>query len=170
VPGSWLHLASRFLGVLQAARLDPSEEAWVRGSLRNGEESLFFAQNTIDQRHGHDGGRWVADAGRPLELVRAALLHDVGKRHSRLGTIGRTLATLAIKLRLPLTARARMYRDHGRIGATDLARLSAEALVVDYTRHHHGVRPQSVTDEVWRFLLQADHVSAPGVPPASGRH
>ena len=126
---------------------------------------MFFAQSPADQRHGHDCARWVAAGIDGAGPVRAALLHDVGKRHSRLGTLGRSLATIAIKLRLPLSARWRQYRDHGALGAAELSRLGAEALVVGFAGEHHGGRPPGFDQTVWDTLQSADVA-----PPWPGSH
>lgn len=156
MPGSWRHLASRLLAVIRATPLTAPEEVWVRTVLHPGENAVFFAQSPADQRHGHDCARWVAHRIDEPEPVRAALLHDVGKRHSRLGTLGRSLATIAIKLRLPLSARWRQYRDHGALGAAELSRLGAEALVVGFAREHHAGRPTGFDETVWDTLQRAD--------------
>lgn len=165
MPGSWRHLASRFLAVIRATPLTAPEESWVRTVLQPGEAAVFFAQSPADQRHGHDCARWVTAGIAELGPVRAALLHDVGKRHSRLGTLGRSLATIAIKLRLPLSARWRQYRDHGALGAAELSTLGAEPLVVGFAREHHSGRPTGFDQTVWDTLQRADVA-----PPWPGPH
>lgn len=137
----------------------------MRGILRPGEAAVFFAQSHADQRHGYDCARWVAAGPDRSETVRAALLHDVGKRHSRLGTLGRSLATIAIKLRLPLSARWRQYRDHGVLGAAELTRLGAESLVIGFAREHHAGPPLGFDQAVWETLRRADVA-----PPWPGSH
>lgn len=94
--------------------------------------------------------------------VRAALLHDVGKRHARLGVIGRSFASVAIKARLPLTSRWRLYRDHGRIGSKELEAVGSDSLVVEFAHHHHGTRPPGIPEHTWTILQLADQ------PPKTG--
>jgi putative nucleotidyltransferase with HDIG domain len=89
-------------------------------------------------------------------VIRAALLHDIGKRHSRLGVIGRSLASVAIRLHLPLTRRFRLYRDHGGLGADELARAGCAPLIVEFARGHHASRPPWVAQSTWDLLLAAD--------------
>lgn len=156
MPGSWRHLASRFLAVMRARRLTAVEESWVRDLLHPGEAALFFAQAAADQRHGYDCARWAGASIDDPGPIRAALLHDVGKRHSRLGTAGRSLATIAIKLHLPLGARWRQYRDHGALGAAELSRLGAEPLVTGFARHHHARPPAGFDSTIWNTLQRAD--------------
>lgn len=156
MPGSWLHLAWRFLDVLMARPLDRSEREAVRGWLRGeAETSAFFSQADADQRHGYDSARHVlAEVPGRMDLIRAALLHDIGKRHAHLGPWGRVLASVAIRLRLPLPPRWALYRDHGRVGAAELA--GAEPLVVAFLAAHHGPRPASIDESDWVILTGAD--------------
>lgn len=123
---------------------------------------LFFDQPMADQRHGYEAAlSVVAAVGPGGDLVVAALVHDVGKRHSRLGVVGRSLASLLIKLRLPIPARARMYRDHGIVGARELAHVGAPSLAIDFALHHHGPRPVSIPMGTWDILNAADEPPKP---------
>ena len=164
MPGSLSHLTRRFFDVLLSKPLTVDEADTVRKWLKPPEAAVvFFSQTDPDQRHGYHAALVVIDAGAvDVAIVRAALLHDVGKRNARLGLIGRSLASVLIRLRLPLTQRARLYRDHGEIGAEELARIGCEALVVDFARHHHGERPVSISPHLWEMLQLADQ------PPKTG--
>ncbi len=151
------HLAQRFFDVLLAEPLTEGERAAVDGWLSPTTASTFFSQSDADQRHGYHAAAVVlgSGAGDPA-VIRAALLHDVGKRHAGLGVIGRTVATLLIRLRLPLTRRVRIYRDHGQIGSVELAALGCESLVVDFARAHHDRRPETFEPRTWELLQLAD--------------
>ncbi len=152
------HLAGRFFEVLSARPLSPREQGEVEALLRPGERDLFWEQPVADQRHGLEAARRVL-AVRPGDrsLARAALLHDVGKRHAGLGIIGRSLASglELVGLRPPVEA-WRRYLDHGALGAADLEAVGAEPIVVSFARHHHGGRPESVGPEDWAVLGSAD--------------
>lgn len=151
------HLVRRFLEVLRAESLTPDEQTEVAALLRPEERPLFWRQPVADQRHGLESARSVALRlpGR-TDAARAALLHDVGKRHARLGVIGRSLASLLELLHLPAPGRLGSYLDHGRLGAEELRAAGAEELVVAFTRAHHGRRPSSIDPVVWEALVEAD--------------
>jgi hypothetical protein len=160
------HLVRRFLWSLRAKPLSPREQAEVDGLLRESERALFWGQPAVDQRHGLEGARRTLRS-RPGDrtVARAALLHDVGKRHAGLGTLGRSLAS-GVKLLGLEPNRWRPYYDHGVIGADELRRLGAEDLVVEWARRHPSSRrPSSIDDADWHTLKQADD---PDFRPRSG--
>lgn len=154
-----LHLIARFFDVATASALSPAEQdevaAWLDGRT---EARAFWEQPGADQRHGLAAARYVSRAAPDRrDLIRAALLHDVGKRHARLGLIGRSLAGAARMLGVPARGRFRVYLDHGPIGADELGRAGAEPVVVTFTRHHHDEeRPPQLADRDWRVLHAAD--------------
>lgn len=168
MPGSPSHLARRFFDVATSRPLTSTEQADVAAWLSPDLQTLFLAQDEVDQRHGYHAACTVAEAGFDQEeVVVAALMHDIGKRHARLGLVGRTVASLFILLHLPLTPRMRIYRDHGDVGADDLAAVEAPALAVDFARHHHGERPTTIPGPVWDVLELADQ--PPKTPATPGR-
>ena len=157
-PLSPWHLARRFLSVAFAADLRADEQMWVAHHLGPGSLRLFWLQPVPDRRHSHDVARWVADRlPERTDLIVAALLHDVGKRHSALGAIGRTWATLLRWVRLPESARFSRYTRHGPIGAEELAAMGHSGIVVAFAAHHHEARPDGVDPADWMVLAEADH-------------
>lgn len=151
------HLTRRFFWTLRAQPLTPREQAEAEGLLRESERPLFWSQAAVDQRHGLEGARRVL-RDRPGEraVARAALLHDVGKRHSGLGLLGRSLAS-GLTLVGIRPRRFRSYYDHGRIGAEELRAIAAEDIVVEWSRAHaERARPESISVADWASLLEAD--------------
>ena len=69
----------------------------------------------------------------------AALLHDVGKTRSGLGTIARAVATARGMVGDPARVRGRAgaYLRHAEIGAVALQQAGARAEVVAWARTHH---------------------------------
>lgn len=151
------HLISRFFQVLRARPLGPREQAEAEGLLREAERHLFWRQTSADQRHGLESAKAVLKRvpGR-TDLARAALLHDVGKGHVRLGVVGRSLASGFEMLHLPRTARMNSYLEHEQLGAADLLAAGSEPLVVSYAGSHHGDPASGIDPEAWAILIAAD--------------
>jgi hypothetical protein len=168
--GGWGHLAARLFEVAGARELSPREQAETAGLLRLEESVCFWAQPAADQRHGLASARYVLRAapGR-RDLARAALLHDVGKRHARLGPLGRSLASALAKLGLPAGRRGRLYLEHPALGAWDLQQAGAELLVVAFAGRHHQQPPPDVDRGDWELLRTSDRAkgAARGGPPNS---
>lgn len=154
-PAHALHLIRRAWGSIRPQPLTPREEAEVAGLLDDRLAALFWEQPVMDQRHGIDAARFVL-ARRPgaRDIARAALLHDVGKRHAHLGFFGRVAATVLALLRIPAPGRLGVYLDHARLGALDLA--GADELTVAYARGQDGARPDVIPVETWALLKEAD--------------
>lgn len=153
--GSFFHLAIRFFGALSPAGPSPADAAWAAARLSADEQRLFSRMSGPDKRHavgvarqalllaGEDG---LGEEELPAGFVAAALLHDVGKIESRLGTFGRVFATLlAIGLgRSRLQAwkgrigqEVSKYLAHDRIGAELLETAGSTELTVNWARDHH---------------------------------
>ena len=153
--GGWGHLAKRFFGSLNPAGPGPAAQTWAEGHLLPGELALWRRMSGPDRRHAVGVAREVErglghEATRPV--LAAALLHDVGKIESRLGTYGRVIATLAGKLAGPaqarewqrsrgFTRRVGLYLRHDELGGDLLALAGADDLTVAWAREHH--RPNS---------------------------
>ena len=131
------HLTRRFFGALDPRGPSAADEAWVAGVLAAGSQlALWRRMSGPDRRHAVGVARAV-----PERLAAAALLHDVGKVESGLGTLARVPATL-----VGLVARERVaagdgrvarYLRHDAIGAELLAAAGADQLTVTWAREHH---------------------------------
>ncbi len=152
-----LHLARRFFGSWRVHRPDPAAQQLVADLLSIEEAGVFWEQPAADLAHAVGAvGAVLHQRPERRDLARAALLHDVGKRHAALGTINRSIATALSLIRIPLRGRYRRYLAHAESGAQELEALGCEALVVQFARHHHGKPPQEIDANDWAALLAAD--------------
>lgn len=164
----WRHLAAGAVEYMLARRLAPAEQMEAAGWLNSpAEAELFWRQAPADQRHGLTAAR-LAARERPgrRDLIRAALLHDVGKSRAGLGLWGRTRAAIAERRGWKLSRRAEQYLRHGEAGAEDLDAAGAEETVVRYARGHHGPRPPEIAPRDWEVLVRADRPLRKRPPPA----
>lgn len=149
-----LHLARRFVGSLVPGGPSPRDAAWVTGLLSEAELGLWRRMSGADQRHAAGVARRVARSSEERAVLVAALLHDVGKVESGLGTFSRVAATLGRPWR---PARWHAYYDHPKIGAELLDLAGSDPLVVAWAREHHLPPARwSVPAEVGAVLKSAD--------------
>lgn len=130
-----VHLARRFFGSLR--RGGPAHEQWAIDQLNVGERVLWARMPDADRRHAVDVAHRVG-AARPRAVLAAALLHDVGKVESGLGTFGRVGATLLGSVsRTRWQGRVGAYLRHDELGARLLASAGSDRLTVAWAREHH---------------------------------
>ena len=119
------HLARRFLGSVSHRSPRADQVAWALSQLLPGETTLWQKMSVQDRRHSIVVARRfqerAADAARAE--VAGALLHDVGKTASSLGTVSRVVATLIG----PRTKRFRSYHDHEALGIEMLRAAGSDA-------------------------------------------
>jgi hypothetical protein len=112
---TYRHVGRRFVTSVSPRAPSGSDEAWAEDWLLASEVELWRQMSNPDRRHAVEVARRFAvrrpDATR-AEMA-GALLHDVGKIESGLGTFARVAATLVG----PRTERFRAYHDHEAIGA-----------------------------------------------------
>jgi hypothetical protein len=145
------HLVRRFVGSLWPAGPMAAAEAWAQERLLPGEQELWARMSAPDRRHAvavaHRVERALGhEATRPV--LAAAMLHDVGKVASGLGTFARVGATLValgggrvqardMQRRRGFTRRVGLYLRHDEIGADMLAIAGSDPLTVAWAREHH---------------------------------
>lgn len=77
------------------AAMQPEDWSLVIRWLSPAERSLFSRMQRPDQLHCTRAARWLLENGESDEqLIKAALLHDVGKARCRIGVLHRTLYVL----------------------------------------------------------------------------
>ena len=172
--GSFSHLAARFFGALDPRGPEPAEEQWARGWLNAGEQDLWGRMSGPDRRHAagvaRDTARLLGPPEPAREVMAAALLHDVGKVESGLGTFSRVAVTVAAiaagRERLVVDGGAPVakvrrrvsdYLTHDRIGADLLAAAGSHPLTAAWAGEHHLPRERwSVERRVGDALKAAD--------------
>lgn len=163
-----VHLVRRFLGSLSPRPLDPEDAYWARERLGPGERALWDRMSLADRKHAAGVAREVArhlvDPPRPV--LAAALLHDVGKVESGLGTSTRVVATVLASFlgrdrvvrwthRVGIAARLGRYLRHDVIGARMLEDAGADPLTVAWAREHHRGPEQWTVDPDFATALAA---------------
>ena len=129
VRGGVAHLARRFVGSWSRRPPADADVVWAWGHLLPREATLWNRLSVADRRHS------VAVARRFMALVpealpvhiAGALLHDVDKVESDLGTLGRVMATVVG----PRTERFRNYHDHEAIGVRLLEEAGSDPATIE---------------------------------------
>ena len=123
------HLARRWAGSLSTKEPRADDLAWARSFLADGEWDAWQAMTVQDRRHSLVVARRFVSLrpGASTSEVAGALLHDVGKQQSHLGTFGRVVATLVGRR----GERFRAYHDHEALGAAMLAVLGSDPATVE---------------------------------------
>jgi len=126
------HLTKRTIGALTAAPLTAIEQRETQDLLTSAEAELFGRLTTADQRHAlHVLRRFDEYAsGAPSAARRAALLHDIGKVESPLGTMARVAATIVG----PRGEAFSRYHAHESRGVELLVAAGSDALTVSLLR------------------------------------
>ena len=123
------HLIARFFWSLSGRPPRVEDEVWAEAWLLEGEVALWRRMSNQDRRHSTKVARRFVEAR--AEATRAevagALLHDVGKLESGLGTWGRVIASVVG----PRTERFRRYHDHEHLGAVLAARAGSDPMTVE---------------------------------------
>lgn len=170
-----LHLVRRFFGALSPKGPPASDEAWVAKVLGAGSATheLWSSMSGADRRHAVEVARRVSGRlgeGVGPDVLAAALLHDVGKVESGLGTIGRVPATLvglaggrsrapswSVDPRFSIRRRFGQYLSHGDQGARLLGAVGAPTLAVAWAAdHHRPITSWTVPVGTGEILKEAD--------------
>jgi acyl-CoA reductase-like NAD-dependent aldehyde dehydrogenase len=147
-PRRLIHLASRLAGSLRPGTPD---DGWAEARLTAAERDLWRRMPAADRSHAIAVARRVGSDERAV--IAAALLHDVGKVESGLGTAWRVAATIAgaVGGRDRWRGRVGAYLRHDAIGASLLEAAGSDPLTVAWSREHH------LPPEAWTVPLEVGH-------------
>ena len=122
------HLARRFATSLSRREPAVADTAWAEGQLLESEVALWRRMSVADRRHAiMVARRFEASGLRSRDEMAGALLHDVGKLDSGLGTFARVVATIVG----PRTNRFRRYHDHEQIGSEMLTAAGSSTITIE---------------------------------------
>ena len=145
------HYVRRFFTSLSRTPPASADEEWVAEVLTAAEWPLFARLANADRRHlVHCGREMIELLGPDTDTVwvRTSVLHDVGKVHAQLGTLGRSLSTVLVYTlggdrvrgwsdRPGWRGRCGRYECHAELGAADLRAAGSPAAVTAWARDHH---------------------------------
>jgi putative nucleotidyltransferase with HDIG domain len=163
-----LYRVWQFFQALFARPLSEIDVQEIRSILSPAQLELFFQMNVNDQQHSLGVMRQLEQNGkRNKDLLIAALLHDVGKAHIKLGIIERSLVVLAHYFRPTLAKKWGcqelgdswswkrpfiVYKKHPVWGASMAQAVNCSPLTVKLIRFHHHEAP--FLDKVDPFEMQ----------------
>ncbi len=148
------------------AHLSPVEVAEVRTFLRAEEFRLFLHAHARDRRHSMDLYRLLQREGASEPMLRAALLHDVGKERPatwhRVAFVLLDAATPGLARRIEAEGpgwRGALWRirHHARLSAAKLAAIEVDPRVIEIVRAHTG-EPPARDAEIAQFIAADDTV------------
>jgi hypothetical protein len=160
----WFLYAARRTLTTALPALAPPDDAWAAGQLKPEELDLFMRLPPSERGHGVEVAKRVSRSshGASSTLVRAALLHDVGKLgfdSSVLERIGAHLlpgAAVPAEPRLTGLAGARQARiHHPAYGEALVLAASGDSRVAELVRRHH----EPGDDEEARVLHDCDELT-----------
>lgn len=143
---STIHRVKQFIKGLTAFSLKDS--TLVDEYLSDQEKELFIKLPAHERRHAIDTAKTIIgfDIRENKDtLIKAALLHDIGKVGSRIGLIKKSILVLMDKF-LPkvshiLSNKSKMfyvYYNHPEIGAECLLKINTEKGIILLVRYHHS--------------------------------
>jgi hypothetical protein len=145
------HLSRRFFTSLRPGGPSSTDRDWVAAQLTDPELELWERMSGPDRRHSVEVARRVERSlgnEARLEVLAAALLHDVGKSVAGLRTYGRVIATLSAAVTghhmayrwsesRGFVRRVGLYLRHPELGGDLLELAGSHPLTVAWAREHH---------------------------------
>ncbi len=154
------------------ARLDKSDYTFLADYLTKAELEVFMTLPDFDKKHSLDVAKHLYHQGAELELVRAGLLHDIGKaRCPELTIEKRSICVMleavareyardkAAKKRGRLGRALYVHQNHSEIGAEILEILGCtDDRIIWLVRHHDDKQAAEKDDELAAFIAIDDRM------------
>ena len=151
------------------ARLSGKDYNFLTDYLTKLELDLFLSMSRYDCKHAVEVARYLADKGASLELVRAGLLHDIGKAECPELTLTRRSIAVFLEWRAPedaqfLADRGRgklayavyVHKNHPELGARILEGMNSNPHTIMLVRYHqYGSVPEEMRRDL-EWLRDAD--------------
>lgn len=131
------------------ARLTKNDYTFIADYLTPEELELFKSLSRYDRKHGVNVGRYLAAHGAGLPLIRAGLLHDIGKTRCPELTLIRRSICVAIEAYKPteaivlaekgkgkLARALYIHQNHPELGAKLLEDLDSDQYLIGLVRFH----------------------------------
>lgn len=149
------------------ARCRKSDYTWLADFLTDAELAIFRTLPRFDQRHSVDVALELARRGVSLEMVRAGILHDIGKAGCpELTLVRRSLCVICERI-APKQARVErrrgklgralfVHQRHAAIGADLLGSLGCTDDRIVWIVRHHDDKTAAAGDEELAMLMEVD--------------
>ncbi len=151
------------------ARVTENDYTFIADYLTKDELDLFKSMSRYDRKHALDVGRYLSEHGAGMPLIRAGLLHDIGKANCPELTLIRRSVCVAIEAYKPeeadvlakkgkgkLARAINVHKNHPELGARILEEMNADPYLIGLVRfHQNGKAPTDVHRDL-EVLRDAD--------------
>lgn len=151
------------------ARLNKNDYTFIADYLTQKELDLFKSMTRYDRKHAVDVARFLAGRQAGQALIRAGLLHDIGKANCPELTLLRRSVCVIIEKWQPaeadllarkgkgkLATALDVHQNHAELGAKILEELAADPYVVTLVRYHQSGREPAEAEHDIAMLRAAD--------------
>ncbi|WP_350344201.1 HD domain-containing protein [Proteinivorax tanatarense] len=149
------------------AKTTEDEEMWVKKVLNGQQQKLFFSLPIYEQRHSIDVAKSIMKKAGQLNkdeynlLIKAALLHDIGKVNTGLNPITKSIAVIydCFNSRKKIPSKPKFlqaYYLHPDLGVEFLQRDgdANKTLLFLISNHHQPI--DKVSNELLKLLIECD--------------
>lgn len=154
------------------ARVSENDYTFLADHLTKPEHEMFLELPVYDQRHSLDVAYRLMERGAAINVVRAGLLHDIGKARCPELTIMRRSVCVMLEAAAPRLAAKKaergngklgqalfVHRFHSELGARVLSKLEGTEERIVWLVRHHDDRKAAARDEDLKQLIEVDDAS-----------